>query len=120
MASVVLGAVFVAAGMSKVVAHQSWPSQAAGLGVPMWLALLVPWFELLVGAIVVVGLARPVPVVVAMVLLVAFTGLIVRRLAQGRHPPCACFGSWSTRPLSRVDVARNVALLVLAAVALKA
>ncbi|CAN5815338.1 hypothetical protein BH24ACT5_BH24ACT5_32270 [soil metagenome] len=120
MAGIVLGAVFVAAGMSKVVAHQSWPSQAAGLGVPMWLALLVPWLELVVGATVAVGLVRPGPVIVAMGILVVFTALIVIRLAQGRHPPCACFGSWSARPLSSVDVARNVGLLVLAAVALTA
>jgi hypothetical protein len=50
----------------------------------------------------------------ALVLLVAFTALIGRRLAEGSRPRCACFGSWSRKPLGPGHVVRNVALMILA------
>jgi hypothetical protein len=51
-------------------------------------------------------------------MLVAFTALIVRRLAEGKRPPCACFGAWSAKPLGIGHVARNGALIGLATLAL--
>ena len=55
--------------------------------------------------------------VAAAALLGAFTVLLVVRLAQGRRPPCACFGAWSTRPVGFGSVARNVVLIALALLA---
>ena len=54
----------------------------------------------------------------ALVLLVAFTGLIALRLARGEHPPCACFGAWSAKPIGPSHLLRNGALIVLSIVAL--
>ena len=56
----------------------------------------------------------------AIVVLVAFTALIVARLAAGQRPPCACYGAWSSRPIGPGHVARNVAMIGLAAVVLLA
>ena len=55
---------------------------------------------------------------VALLLLGSFTALIVRRLAEGKRPPCACFGAWSAKPLGAGHVVRNGALIVLAVLAL--
>ena len=52
--------------------------------------------------------------------LLIFTGLIARRLAQGRHPPCACFGAWSAKPLGPGHLVRNGVLIVLAVVTIAA
>jgi hypothetical protein len=57
---------------------------------------------------------------VALLVLVGFTVLILRRLAEGRRPPCACFGAWSTKPLGRGHVVRNLCFIGLAVVALLA
>jgi hypothetical protein len=46
--------------------------------------------------------------------------LILRRLAEGQRPPCACFGAWSTKPLGRGHVVRNLGFIGLAVVALLA
>ena len=54
--------------------------------------MALPWFELVVGAAVVSGLAEPWPVAVAVGVLAAFTVWIVVHLVRGQHPPCACFG----------------------------
>jgi uncharacterized membrane protein YphA (DoxX/SURF4 family) len=117
VAAVVLGAAFVLAGASKLAAGEQWPAQARDLGAPGPVIPLVPWVELVIGALLVVQFARTVTAVVALVVLVVFTGLLVLRLAQGRRPPCACFGAWSATPIGPRHVARNVVLMALAVVA---
>ncbi len=118
IASIGLGLAFVLAGGSKLAAGVNWPAQARGLGAPAFVIPIVPWLELAVGAALVVQLARPVPVVIALILLVGFTALIVFRLSRGEHPPCACFGAWSAKPIGLSHLARNAALVVLALLAL--
>lgn len=116
LASVLLGIAFLVAGGSKLAAGDAWPEQARGIGAPGPVVPILPWFELALGAVLVVQLAPVVAAVVALAVLTAFTVLIVLRLAQGRHPPCACFGAWSASPLGWGHVARNAALGALAVV----
>jgi uncharacterized membrane protein YphA (DoxX/SURF4 family) len=120
VASVLLGLAFVVAGGSKLSAGPAWPDQARGLGAPSFVIPVVPWFEIGLGAILIVQLA-PVPAgILALVTLVVFTGLIARRLAQGQHPPCACFGAWSAKPLGPGHLVRNGVLIALALVVIVA
>ncbi|HSM67496.1 MAG TPA: MauE/DoxX family redox-associated membrane protein [Ilumatobacteraceae bacterium] len=116
LASVLLGIAFLVAGGSKLAAGAAWPEQARGLGAPSVVVPALPWLELALGAALVVQLVPAVTGTLAIVLLGAFTVLIVRRLAQGRHPPCACFGAWSSKPLGWGHVARNLVLVALAVV----
>ena len=120
VAAVVLGVLFIVAGISKVVIGAAWPAQAQRLGTPRRVAVAVPWLEIGVGAALASRLGGRWSAVAALGLLVTFTALLVSRLAAGDHPPCACFGAWSTRPLSWWHVARNVAMMALAGVALAA
>ena len=90
------------------------------MGAPVVVIPVLPWFEIALGAVLVAQLARVAAAVVALLVLVAFTALIVRRLAQGQHPPCACFGAWSASPLGWSHVVRNVALMGLAVIAIVA
>jgi uncharacterized membrane protein YphA (DoxX/SURF4 family) len=115
VASVVLGGVFVLAGILKVSAPRQWRSQSGGLGVPGSVAAVVPFAELIVGALLVGQVARRQVALVAAAMLLGFTALLVRRLTQGRRPPCACFGALTTKPIGWGNVARNVVLLALAA-----
>ena len=48
----------------------------------------------------------------AVAVLAAFTALLGLRLAQGRRPPCACFGSLSTKPIGAGHLVRNALFLV--------
>jgi uncharacterized membrane protein YphA (DoxX/SURF4 family) len=120
VASVLLGLAFVVAGGSKVAAGEAWPEQARGLGAPSIVIPVVPWFEIVLGAILIVQLAPVAAGVVALATLLIFTGLIARRLAQGRHPPCACFGAWSAKPLGPGHLLRNGVLIALAVVTIAA
>lgn len=117
IAAVVLGASFVVAGASKLAAGEAWPLQASGLGAPRWTIRVVPWVELALGAMLVVQLARRPTAVAALVLLTTFTVLIANRLRLGEHPPCACFGAWSAKPIGVGHLVRNAVLIVLAVLA---
>ena len=120
VAAVALGVVFVVAGASKVVSRREWPAQAAQLGAPDFVAPLVPWWEIVVGALLVVGVASPWPAVAAGATLVVFTALLMRLIVRGEHPPCACFGGFSARPIGWGHVARNAVFLGLAVIAVAA
>jgi uncharacterized membrane protein YphA (DoxX/SURF4 family) len=117
VAGVVLGAVLLLSGAAKLAAGPRWAAQAAALGSPAIAVPVLPWLEVGLGALLVTGVWRPVVAVAAAALLGAFTVLLVLRLAQGRRPPCACFGAWSTRPVGFGSVARNVVLIALALLA---
>ena len=117
VAGIVVGVTFVVAGASKLAAGRGWSAQAAGLGVGGPVAAVVPFVELVVGALLVVQLWRPWPAAAALAMLIAFTVLIAVHLRADRHPPCACFGAWSAKPLGWGHVGRNVVLLALASVA---
>jgi uncharacterized membrane protein YphA (DoxX/SURF4 family) len=108
-----LGVVFLWSGLAKRVQPEAWRRQATAFGAPQRVTAALPWVELVVGACLLAQLWRPWPAVIATGLLAAFTGAIAVRLAQGRRPPCACFGA-SARPISAWTLVRNAVLLVLA------
>jgi len=116
VASIVLGAVFLLAGGSKIAAGPAWPRQAVELGAPRAVAMVVPWWELGLGALLVAQVARRPVAVAALATLIAFTAMIALRLSQGRRPPCACFGAWSAKPIGIGHIARNAAFAAIAVV----
>lgn len=120
IASIIVGVAFLAAGGAKIAAGPAWPTQARALGTPAVLIPFVPWLEIVIGALLCAQVGRPIVAAIAAAMLLAFSGLLVLRLAQGRRPPCACFGSWSAKPLSWRHVARNAVLLAAAIVAVVA
>lgn len=118
IASIALGAAFLVAGGSKLAAGPEWAAQAHGLRAPTIAIPVLPWLELVVGAALVVQLAQPFAAIVALVLLIAFSALIGLRLREGEHPPCACFGAWSAKPIGATHLIRNGALAALGVLAL--
>ena len=77
----------------------------------------MPFVEIGLGAAVASQLLRPWPAIAAWRCWSSFTIVIVTRLLDGSRPPCACFGSRSTRPLGAYHVVRNLGLIALAVVA---
>ena len=119
LSSAAVGAVFVYAGVSKLLSGREWPRSAARLGVVAPLAYVVMIAEVVIGLGMVLGDGwRTGFLVAAAVLLVAFTLLLSKHLRAGHRPPCACFGGTSQRPIGARDVVRNVSLLALVFVAI--
>ena len=112
----VVGVVFIFAGIQKLLAGIEWLVQAKQLRPPRIakpFVPLVPYIELIVGGLLIVGMQEMPVRIAAIILLSSFTVLLVARLAAGERPPCACFSFRSTRPIGWSNVTRNAGLLAL-------
>jgi uncharacterized membrane protein YphA (DoxX/SURF4 family) len=112
-----VGLVFIVASITKLSKPGLWRAQSTDLGVPWPVAAVVPYMEAVVGAALVSQWQRPVFAWAAAAVLVAFTTLLVAKLAQGERPPCACFGSFTAAPIGPSNVVRNLVLIALAVTA---
>lgn len=104
---VAMGGAFVYAGYIKL--SEPWQLFAANIAdyevVPMWaakfLAHTLPWFEVLIGLLLVAGRWLRSCTVSTSLLLLVFFSLMVRAFAGGKEINCGCFGpneliSWKT------------------------
>lgn len=109
--AVVVAAVFVFAGVAKFVTFNNWTFQARALGAPDPAVVLVPVAEITLGVMLVGGWWLTQTVIAGILLLGAFTVLLLVRLRDEERQPCSCFGATSHRPISWLDVLRNVILI---------
>lgn len=109
--SAFVGVIFVYSSTQKLIDWRGWMNQSGQLGVGRVVASFVAPIEGVVGVALVTQLWSRAALVASLVLLVAFTALLVSLLARGRRPACACFGSARTRPISWLTVVRNVAFI---------
>lgn len=94
----VLGAIFIYAAWTKL--RQSWLIFAMSIDayqlLPEWAVLMVartlPWFELLVGILLLAGYKLRYVAAAASALLVFFFALMLRSYIQGQGIDCGCFG----------------------------
>lgn len=123
-ASLIVAAVFVAAGVAKLADRAGTRTAVREFGAPASLvgvlALGLPLAELTVAALLLYGPTRTVGGAGAIGLLVVFSAAIAVRLAHGNAPDCHCFGQLHSAPVSWKTLARNGILAVLAGTALTA
>lgn len=117
IAAVVTAAVLLLAGITKLARPTQWRAESQEMGVSTVLAWPVPYVEVVLGAMLLVQLQRHAIAWVAVALLSVFTMLLGVRLAQGKRPRCACFGSLSASPIGLWHIARNAAFIAIAIVA---
>jgi uncharacterized membrane protein YphA (DoxX/SURF4 family) len=112
---VILGGLFAYAGYLKLV--QPWQLFAADIAeyqvVPMWAATFIarslPWFEILLGLMVIVGRWTRTSTVLLSGILMVFFSLMVRAKLQGKEIDCGCFGSGE--PISWKTLLRDGSML---------
>jgi uncharacterized membrane protein YphA (DoxX/SURF4 family) len=117
---VIVGAIFVGAGISKIGHADVFAAQIAAFGIvprgliaPM--ALLLPFLEVLLGAYLVLGLYTRVAAIIAVVQLAIFATAIGSAVARGLSLSCGCFGPGDKTVTSWPEVGRDVALAAVAA-----
>lgn len=104
---VVLGAIFIYAAWLKL--KDPWALFAMNIDsyqvLPLWAVRLVartlPWFEMTLGVLLIVGKFRRTSTTIVALLLTVFFALIIRAYAKGMEINCGCFGpgeaiSWKT------------------------
>lgn len=117
-AKVVLAAVFLVAGVTKLADRRGTRQGIAEFGVPMALAapfaILLPFVELAVAAALVPAATAWFGALGALGLLVVFLAGIAVNLARGRKPECHCFGQLYSRPVGWTTLIRNALLALVA------
>ncbi len=108
--AVAVAAVFVYAGVAKFATFNDWTFQARALGAPDPAVVLVPVAEVTLGVMLVGGWWLTQTIIASILLLCAFTVLLLVRLRDEDRQPCSCFGTKSQRPISWLDVSRNLGL----------
>jgi cobalt-zinc-cadmium efflux system protein len=109
VARLVLGAVFIFAGIDKIrhpgafseviYNYQVLPDQLIN-----GTAILLPWLELILGGCLVAGLWLPGAIVLTNMLLLTFFGALLFNVARGLNINCGCF-STSTEPVGGTTMA---------------
>ena len=108
-AALTLAVVFAWSSLAKLVTQ---PDMTV-LGLPSWSGQATAYVE---GALALTLLLSPANGgIAALALLAGFTAFLVAR--RGSGVGCGCFGSAKVEPISWKDLARNTALLALAALA---
>lgn len=114
VARLVLAAVFVLAGLAKLLDASGTREAVAGFGVPARLAgpaaRLLPASELAVAAALAVPAWSRAGAVGALALLGGFSAAVVANLARGRQPDCHCFGQLHSAPIGAATLRRNAVL----------
>ena len=115
-----LAALLIVAGVSKALRPTETRTAFDELGLrsASRLAIAVPVAELVVAVTLVVW--PPVGGSAALVLLAAFTVVLVRVARSGSGARCACFGALGSAPVGWAEVVRNLGLCALAVLALGA
>lgn len=109
----IVGVVLAYAGANKVTAYKQWLRDAQRQNVPQLLAQILPIFELVLGAALVVLKPQPTVLGLSTLLLLVFTVYLSAQVMGKSQVPCACFGARVIRPPSWRDVVRNVLLIAL-------
>lgn len=115
-ARIAVGVVLLVAGVAKL-CQPSWPATARAFGAPARLVPVLPWAEVVLGALLTSGVGLPWTSLAAAAALAGFTVLVAARVRRGDAVPCGCFGETSPAPVGRDTVLRNLLLVILAVTA---
>ena len=120
-AQIILGLLFLAASLAKIVDVTSLASQVHNFHLlPFWsehlVAMTLPWIELMAGLALVLGIRARAGAWLLGVLLAGFTAGIVLAMARGLNFECGCFGTADGTRVGWVKLAENLGMLALAVV----
>jgi uncharacterized membrane protein YphA (DoxX/SURF4 family) len=115
LARLVLGGVFIYAAWTKL--RDPWLLFAMSIDayhvLPQWAVMVVartlPWFELVLGLVLVSSRLPRISATAASVLLAVFFGLMVQAYAKGETIACGCFGPGEA--ISPITLLRDGSLL---------
>jgi thiol-disulfide isomerase/thioredoxin/uncharacterized membrane protein YphA (DoxX/SURF4 family) len=114
-----LAVVFLIASVAKLVNNREARQTLVGFGVPSWFVAPLSWglplLETALATALLIDISARWGAAGALTLLAVFTVVIARALRKGVTPPCRCFGQLSRSVTGWRTLARNVILLVIAA-----
>lgn len=111
----VVGGVFIWAGLLKILDPLGFAQSISNYRVfPHWmsffLALVLPWMEVICGVFLVLGLFRRSSALLLSLFLMTFLVLIASAMARGIDVDCGCFGRFSQKVSYRLLVTDMILL----------
>lgn len=99
---IVLGGVFIWAGIFKIFDPIGFAKDIANYrifphGMSFFLALIMPWIEVICGVFLIVGIYRASNLLILSSILAAFLFLIAITILRGFEIDCGCFGIFSRK-----------------------
>jgi uncharacterized membrane protein YphA (DoxX/SURF4 family) len=118
IARLVLGLVFIFAGIEKIVAPSEFAVSIENYRLfPLFsiniLAIIVPWIELLSGTLLIFGIAIKENTAIINTFLILFIILIVSALMRNLDIECGCFGTANAQKVGLMKILENLGMLVL-------
>lgn len=118
---IVLGAIFIVAGGSKIGHADVFAAQIAGFrllapAVIAPIAIALPFLEILLGIYLILGLFTRTAAWAAVILLGIFDLAIASAVVRGMTVSCGCFGPADASVTTWPEVARDAIFVILAAV----
>lgn len=115
---IILSAVFITAGIGKLLDLEGSEKAVKDFGVPETLAkpfsILLPIAEILLGFLFLFTSVSWFGAVGSFLLLAVFTGGMLWQMKQGNAPDCHCFGAIHSEPVSAKSLIRNIVFAILA------
>ncbi len=124
LARIALGALFIFSGIVKLNDPQAFAFAIKGFKLVESHNLIVqatfsiPWTEVLVGALLVVGLFTRAAAGALLAMLAIFTGAIISVIARGIDTTCGCFGNFLGAEIDWNTVLRNSVLIAMTVIVL--
>lgn len=112
----VLGAIFIAAGIPKILDTASFAGMVYNYNLlPDTLvnvfAITLPWVEVIVGGMLILGIWLPGTVVLYNLLMIAFISALIFNMARGIDISCGCFSTDSEDIIDMGTIFRDILIL---------
>lgn len=111
----ILGGVFVFAGVVKIIDPAGFASNIGNYRMlpHEWinlLAITLPWIEVVVGGLLIVGLWKRTNAFLIALMLVVFIAAISQAVARDLNIDCGCFGTVEGRKVGIITIAEDFAM----------
>jgi putative oxidoreductase len=124
-AQLVAGLIFLASALAKIADLSAFAGSVHNFHlepvIPMvatnFLAMTIPWVELVAGLALVAGVRPRAGAVVYTALLVVFTIGVVAAMARGLSFDCGCFGKAGAGPVGAKKLAENLVMIAVGMIA---
>ena len=119
-ARLILGGVFVYASIDKILhpaafAEAVFNYQILPDGLINITAIVLPWLELVLGSLLILGFWMPGAVAMSNLLLITFMGVLLFNLARGLDVSCGCFSTAATESaINMWTILRDASFLAIA------
>ncbi len=115
---IILGVIFIAAGIPKILHPAEFAAAVYNYRIlPDALvnitSLVLPWVEVLVGGMLIVGFWMPGAVMIYTLLMISFIAALGYNMARGLDIHCGCFSPTSGEVIGFWTITRDVAILLL-------